>query len=775
LRSTAAAYLVALVAVAAAVVLRLLLDPILGHTLPLVTLFGAVAAAVWLGGYRPAVLAALLGYVACAYLFIDPRGAFGLDDPRNLLGFVAYLLTCAIIIGFGEAFRVAERRAQAGRETLRVTLASMGDAVITTDPRGHVTTLNSVAERLTGWTQAEAQGRPLETVFRLVSEQTQEAVENPAARALRDGAVVGLANHTVLIRKDGTQHPIDDSAAPVFDRDGTVVGCVLLFRDVSERRRAEQALVASERHFRTIFETVAISLWEQDFSDVVKALDELRSHGVTDFARYLREHPDFVERALGLVRVIDVNDATLRLFEAHDKHEIFASLQKLFLPETAQAFAAQLVALAEGREYYEAETRLKTLRDNVLDVFFSMALPARNRIDGRVVLSVVDVTELKRAETSLREADRRKDEFLATLAHELRGPLAPLRNALEMMKHASSHPALIEQSRATMERQLSQLVRLVDDLIDVSRITRDRIELRMERVELASIIQQSIEACRSLAACSAQEITAELPGRPVYLRADAVRLAQVFTNILNNACKYSDRNGRIDLAAVRDGDEVHVSIRDSGVGIAPEHLSSVFDMFTQLDRTLERAHGGLGIGLSLVKRLVEMHGGRVTAASEGPGRGSEFVVRLPVLEMQEDAEPEPTAPAAPPCGGGPRRFLIVDDNVDAAASLAMLLEIGGHEAHVAHNGEDAVERARELQPDIILLDIGLPRMNGYDACRKIRAESWGYGTVLVALTGWGQDADRRRSRDAGFDHHLVKPVDPDELMRLLARTHDPRP
>jgi CheY-like chemotaxis protein len=259
-----------------------------------------------------------------------------------------------------------------------------------------------------------------------------------------------------------------------------------------------------------------------------------------------------------------------------------------------------------------------------------------------------------------------------------------------------------------------------------------------------------------------------------------VRLAQVFTNILNNACKYSDRNGRIELTAERRGDEALVTIRDSGVGIAPEHLSSVFDMFTQVDRTLERAHGGLGIGLSLVKRLVEMHGGRVTAASEGPGRGSEFLVRLPVLdtenagtpaEAEAEAEGEGEGEAAirgnASNGGAPRKFLIVDDNIDAATSLAMLLEIGGHEAHLAHNGKDAVERARELRPEIILLDIGLPKLNGYDACRQIRAEPWGRSIVLVALTGWGQDSDRRRSRDAGFDHHLVKPVDPDELMKLL--------
>jgi CheY-like chemotaxis protein/two-component sensor histidine kinase len=313
-----------------------------------------------------------------------------------------------------------------------------------------------------------------------------------------------------------------------------------------------------------------------------------------------------------------------------------------------------------------------------------------------------------------------------------------------------------------MERQLGHLGRLVDDLLDVSRITRNRIELRREPVELASIVQQSIDACSPLLDQARHQLTVSVPPG-IYLDADPVRLVQVFYNILNNAAKYTEPGGRIGVIAEVRGDRVTVRVSDTGVGIPKDKLRSVFEMFAQVDRTLERAQGGLGIGLTLVKTLVEMHGGTVTAASEGPGKGSEFIVDLPVLtETLRHAAPA-TAPVPPAA----RRFLVVDDNVDSAASLAMLLSISGHETHVAHDGEQAIEAAERYRPDVILLDIGLPKMNGYDACRYIRAQDWGQSMVLIALTGWGQDDDRSRSSEAGFDHHMVKPADYNLLMTLL--------
>ena len=352
------------------------------------------------------------------------------------------------------------------------------------------------------------------------------------------------------------------------------------------------------------------------------------------------------------------------------------------------------------------------------------------------------------------------------LAHELRGPLAPLCNTLEIIKRADGDDALLQQAWTIMERQLAQMVRLVDDLLDVSRIARNKLELRRERVELASVVHQAAETCRPLAEGSKQEVTVTLPPGAVYLHADPVRLAQVFSNLLQNACKYTEPGGRIWLTAERQGSDVLVSVKDTGIGIPTEMLPHIFELFTQVDRTLERSQGGLGIGLTLVKQLVEMHGGTVEASSDGPGLGSEFVVRLPILVEKPEKHPSPASVTAKPATAT-RRILLVDDNQDSAQTLAKLLTLTGHETRVAHDGVQAVEAAGQFLPDAVLLDIGLPRLNGFEACRRIREQAWGKTMMLVALTGWGQEEDRRKSRDAGFDHHLVKPVDYAALMRLL--------
>ncbi len=384
---------------------------------------------------------------------------------------------------------------------------------------------------------------------------------------------------------------------------------------------------------------------------------------------------------------------------------------------------------------------------------------------------LVDITERKAAEEALKQVDRRKDEFLATLAHELRGPLAPLRNMLEIMKRADGDGDLLRQARDTMERQLGQMVRLVDDLLDVNRISQGRIELKRERVELASVVYQAVEANRPLAECANHEVTVTLPPDPIYLHGDPVRLAQVFGNLLNNACKYTEPGGKIRLTADRQGSDVLLKVKDSGVGILPEKLTSVFQMFSQVESSLERSQGGLGIGLTLVRRLVELHEGTVEASSEGLARGSEFVVRLPVPIQNAEAglQPEPIPERLMTA----RRILVVDDNRDAANSLSMLLKVTGNDTRTAHDGPEAIEQAEAYRPALILLDIGLPKMNGYDACRRIREQPWGKDIVMVALTGWGQEEDRRKSREAGFNGHLVKPVDYAALTRLLGDLQAP--
>ncbi len=382
---------------------------------------------------------------------------------------------------------------------------------------------------------------------------------------------------------------------------------------------------------------------------------------------------------------------------------------------------------------------------------------------------------------ALNAMDRRKDEFLATLAHELRNPLAPLRNGLQLLKLAKDDAGLVERTRHMMDLQLSQMVRLIDDLLDVGRITNDRIPLNRERTSLDKIIRQAVETSGPLIHAQQHELTIDLPSREITLDADVVRLTQVFANLLNNAAKYTPRNGSISISAEDHGDSVTVRVRDNGIGIPRELLPEVFEMFMQVDKSLERAQGGLGIGLSLVKRLVEMHEGTVEAHSNGASQGSVFTVRLPTASACASSARLPTASAcapneqpvaeilAAPATG--HRILVVDDNEDAAASLALLLRLMGHETRTANNGLEAIEVADTFQPNVALLDIGMPKLNGYDTARRMRQKTWGREMLLVALTGWGQEADRRRSSDAGFNSHLVKPVDVAEIERLLATTH----
>jgi PAS domain S-box-containing protein len=840
---------------AAAVTLRWLIDPWLGEHLPLVTLFAAVAAAVWFGGLGPAVLAAVLGYLACDYLFIEPPGLFGVFDVRSLVGIAAYLLTSALIIGFGVVLRTARTKATQQREWLQITLASIGDAVITTDTAGRIAYLNTVAESLTGWKQPEAAGRALDEVFRIVNEHTRAPAENPAARALHEGTIVGLANHSTLIARDGSERPIDDSAAPIRDEEGHVVGCVLIFRDISERRAGEHAL-----------QRLANIVSASDDAIISKTLDGvIQSWNAGAERLYGYSSAEAVGRSISLIIPPELdaeersilerlrNGEHIEHFEtirvAKDGRRVHISLTVSPLRDAAgQIIGASKVArditerARSEAQLRESESRFRTVADSAPllmwmndasgCVFVNRAyleflgLPSQTDVRGyhwtqyvhaddrdayvaayqdslrkrapfsatfrfrrhdgeyRWMQSVgvarfsaagellgytgctYDIHDARMAAEALRDLDRRKDEFLATLAHELRNPLAPLVNMLEIMKRADGSPELLAHIRSVMARQLTSLVRLVDDLLDLSRITRNQLELRKERVALAGVIQHAIEACAPQVESLNHELTVSLPTTPIQLQADPVRLAQVFHNLLNNACKYTPPGGRISVSAERHGGEVVVKIRDSGRGIPPDKLEEIFEMFTQVEPAIDRAHGGLGIGLTLVKRLIELHEGTVQAFSEGKGRGSEFVVRLQlpddVPQVQRSAEP------AGPERASSLRILVVDDNEDSAKSLALLLEMSGNQTRIAFDGAAALAAAEQFRPEVVLLDIGMPKMNGLDAARRIREQPWGRDMLLIALTGWGQDSDRHRTHVAGFDAHLVKPVDHAALMRVVA-------
>jgi PAS domain S-box-containing protein len=744
------------------------------------------------------------------------------------------------------------------REWLRVTLASIGDAVIVTDTEGRVVLLNAVARDLTGWPQGEAEGLPLEKVFRVVNEYSRQDADSPVRRALREGTVVGLANHTVLIAKDGTERPIDDSAAPIRDERGSTLGVVLIFRDVTERRRAEEtrrrlaALVESsddaivgktldgvitswnagaERlygyraeevlgkpfsvlvppdragevddtitrlrrgdgidHFETVRRRkdgglvevsvsyspvlgadgrlAGISVIARDVTERKKAEDALRE-SEQRFARFMRHLPGlaWVKDLRG--RYVYVNDAAERAFRK-PRAEIYGKTDaEVFPPGTARRFSANdRRALDSESGVQVVETLLHDdggVRHSAVSKF---PIPGPDGRPGLVGGMAIDVTDLKRVEEALKEADRRKDEFLAMLAHELRNPLAPVSNALQILKLPGVDPAAAERARGMMERQVEHLVRLVDDLLDLSRIMRGKIELRRGPVELSAVVARAVETAQPVVEAEGHRLAVALPAAPLWLDGDLVRLAQVVGNLINNAAKYTERGGKIRVTAAREGNEAVLRVRDTGIGIAPDLLPRIFDMFVQAERRTRDARGGLGIGLTLVRRLVEMHGGSVVAHSEGPGTGSEFVVRLPLLPRPAGGQTVPQAVgrrdgAAP----APRRILVVDDSADAADSLAMMLRLDGHDVRVAHDGPRSLELAAADPPDVALLDIGMPGMDGYELARRFRADPALRDVLLVAVTGWGQEEDRRRTKEAGFDHHLVKPVETGVLETLLA-------
>lgn len=412
---------------------------------------------------------------------------------------------------------------------------------------------------------------------------------------------------------------------------------------------------------------------------------------------------------------------------------------------------------------------LSTRHDGPLPVSYSVApVRAGDDLSEGVVMVIRDETERLRTERALRNADKRKDEFLATLAHELRNPLAPISMGLELLKISGDDPAGAEEVRSMMERQTRHMVRLIDDLLDVSRITRGKLELRCSQVPLSEVVRNAIDATRPAMEEAGHEFLMRLPEREVLLYADPGRITQVLSNLLHNAAKYTPAGGRIELVGEVVGDEAAVTVIDNGCGIATDQLGAIFDMFMQVRDAKERGHQGLGIGLTLVRRLVEMHGGSVVAASSGLGQGCRFCVRLPLVQRVKASGIEPATTDCAKSNGSQRRVLVVDDNPDALKSLSLLVSLMGHEVRQARDGAEALSVADDFRPEVIFMDLGMPKLSGFDAARRIREELWGQDVLLVATTGWGQDDDRRRTKEAGYDHHLVKPILPLHVQELLA-------
>ncbi|HXG67219.1 MAG TPA: PAS domain S-box protein [Blastocatellia bacterium] len=1192
-RSPLTRYGLAIAAVAIATLLRVPLTPVLGmNVAPFLFCYPAILLSGWYGGLGPGLCATGFGALAALYFFIEPAFSFAILDTGILLQLILFAVTGGLISALSDAWQRSRRQAEevkererGQRELLQTTLASIGDAVIATDAQARVAFLNQVAEDMTGWKQHEALGRPIGEVFKIINEQTREAAENPVARVLREGTIVGLANHTVLMTKDGGEIPIDDSGAPIRDRDGQIIGVVLVFRDVTERKQAEaelrkaharlkttlesitdafytldrqwrytyinpqaerhfgqpnevrlgrvvwelfpaavgsvfyeqfhkavaegapahfeavspvtgkwiethaypsaeglavyfrditgrkeaeRALRDSEARYRYIFQAAGVSIWEEDFSEVKAAIDRLRAADVQDFRRYFAEHPDFVAEMVGKVRIVDVNDATLRMFGAADKGELLESLRKIFTPETQEVFVGELLAIAEGRTYFEAETALRTLRGERLDVIFTIAFPPPEAGFSRVLVSVINITERKRAEEALRQSEERfakafsasplvltisslktgkllevndtftrvsgytreeaigrttaelglwsnlkdreeeleivrrvgkvreaeyrfrtrdgeerigllsaeiieiggepcaltviqditarkraeealresearfrnmadtapvliwmagadklcnyfnrpwleftgrtleqelgygwaegvhpddyerclntyntafdarqsfrmeyrlrrhdgeyrwvldtgvprftpdgafigyigsciditerieaetereqallgeqaarkeaeqaqrlsaellvreqaaradaeaasriKDEFLATISHELRTPLNAIMGWAEMLRRGRLDAPTSTRAFEAIERNARSQAQLIEDLLDVSRIITGKLRLNVQPVELAAVIDAAVDVIRPAADAKGVRLQVALDPLAGPVSGDPDRLQQVVWNLLSNAVKFTPKGGRVQVRLERVNSQAEITVSDTGEGIRPEFLPYVFDRFRQADSSYTRKYGGLGLGLAIVRHLVELHGGTVAAHSGGAGQGATFKVRLPLLIVYDaerfrapaqESAPATSAPGMPPdCPATLEglRVLVVEDEKDSRELVTAMLRECAAEVRAVATVEEALRAFGQWRPDVLVSDVEMPGEDGYSLIRKVRALAAEQGgqTPSLALTAHARTEDRLRALSAGFDAHVAKPVRLAELVAVIA-------
>ncbi|HET7499237.1 MAG TPA: ATP-binding protein [Candidatus Eisenbacteria bacterium] len=887
---------IAIASVAAAILLRSLLDPILDDKLALITLYGAVAITVWFAGLRYAVITTLAGYVLANDLFIQPRGSFHIGDPASLVGFTLYLVSCSLIIFFGERANRAERQRHDTDEQLQLALGAGQIGTWDWDLRTGKIHASPEARRMLGTSRFGS----IEEGLASVHPEDRPAIQAALERAIVNGKP--FAAEARYTRPDGVVLRLSGHGVVRVDRQGRPIRIVAATIDQTETWRAAESLRHERELLRRIIDTIPVMItmfdpeatmlrlnpeftrvvgWSTEEAKGVSLMEEIYPdpayrRQVLDFMESCREGwmdvrmrtrdgrtietswanirlsddtrvgigIDITERKRAEVALRTRNRRLRLLFEAAAVtltsddpdamlHALFAKIRpelaldgywNYMLDESGTTLLlasyegappdvmreADRVPLGQGVNGKVAVTRHPIVRTRVqessdgedgvaralgLRALICHPLAAGDRLIGTLTLAsrsrdTFEPDELEFAETicqhvtlayerirhvrELKESGRMKDEFLATLAHELRNPLAPIRNAADILKqHGPRDPELV-WARQVIERQAEHLSRLVDDLLDVSRITRGKIELRRERIPVSVIVSSAVETARPLIEGNQHALTVSLPGEPLYVNGDLTRIAQVVSNLLTNAAKYTPPSGRIEVGAEREGDQAVLRVKDNGVGIPREMLGRIFEMFAQVDSSLERTAGGLGIGLTLARTLVELHGGSIEARSDGAGRGSEFLVRLPLATTEPPPLPPPAATEGPGARDARARILVVDDNVDAADSLGRLLALDGYDVRIANGGMEALREAETFRPQVILLDIGLPMMNGYDVARRLRKEPWGAEIRLVALTGWGQDEDRRRSKEAGFDEHVVKPIDPASLRVLLRRVRATR-
>ncbi|TAJ86497.1 PAS domain S-box protein [bacterium] len=757
--SIAARYTFTVVVVTLATLLRFALTPVLGQGVPFILYFPTVVLCAWFGGLWQGLLSTALGGIISWYVFIPPPYSFRVSDPTAPAQLIIFLIAGALISLLAESLhrsrRIAEARKakeQEQRERLRVTLESIGDAVIATNAEAQVTFLNPVAESLTGWSQREAKGLPLEEIFKIVNEQTRAGVENPALRAMREGVIVGLANHTALIAKDGMERPIDDSGAPIKDAEGKILGAVLIFRDITERRAAEEQL-------RLIIET----------SPIGKVMIDEEG------------------------RIILVNSQAEQLF-GYTREELIGQFVEALVPERFRrqhgedragfAQAPQAKRMGAGRDLFG-------LRKDGREVPIEIGLnPIKVKKKVLVLSSVVDITERKQAEgerarllasaQAAREqaeaASRAKDKFVAMVSHEIRTPLNAILGWAQLLRTDKYDKEETARALETIERNAKAQAQLIDDLLDISRIITGKMNLDIQPVEPTQIIEEAIDSIRLAAEAKSIELHVRLEPRGALVSGDPNRLQQIVWNLLSNAVKFTPRHGRIVVSVERIDSQLQLTVSDSGEGISPEFLPYVFDRFSQANAGSERKHGGLGLGLAIVRHLTELHGGTVRAESQGEGQGAIFTVTLPVRVVRERmGEPEgaeigrvgPLADAVRLSG---LRVMIVDDEAETRELLIAMLTQTGAEVKACASAAEALEAIERWRPSVLISDIGMPNMDGYALIKKLRAREPERGGSIpaVALTAYARSEDCTRALAAGFQMHVPKPVQAEELTLVIA-------